>query len=111
MAGTPAACNWWHEVFYSAGHHRRPWRWPPAAPEPEHGINHGTAAPLFLTGGAVRGGLHGHAAELSRLDAAQNLVFTTDFRQLYASIARDWWGVNPETVVRGLFEPLRLLKT
>ena len=45
------------------------------------------------------------------LDAAQNLVFTTDFRQLYAAVARDWWGVNPETVVRGRFEPLRFLKT
>lgn len=34
-----------------------------------------------------------------------------DFRQLYATVARDWWGVNPETVVRGDFEPLRLLRT
>lgn len=76
-----------------------------------NGTDHGTAAPHFIAGGAVRGGLYGQPPDLSRLDAAQNLVFTTDFRQLYASIARDWWGVNPQTVVRGAFEPLPLLKT
>ncbi|MFC5497548.1 DUF1501 domain-containing protein [Caenimonas terrae] len=76
-----------------------------------NGTDHGTAAPHFIAGGAVRGGLYGQGADLSRLDGAQNLVFTTDFRQLYASIARDWWGVNPESVVRGRFEPLRFLKT
>ena len=56
-------------------------------------------------------GLYGQPADLSRLDSAQNLLFTTDSRQLYAAIARDWWGVNPETVVRGRFEPVRFLKT
>lgn len=76
-----------------------------------NGTDHGTAAPHFIAGGAVRGGLYGQAPDLSRLDAAQNLSFSTDFRQLYAAIAQDWWGVNPESVVRGRFEPLRFLKT
>ncbi len=76
-----------------------------------NGTDHGTAAPHFIAGGAVRGGLYGEPPDLARLDAAQNLSFTTDFRQLYAGIARDWWGVNPESVVRGRFEPLRFLKT
>jgi uncharacterized protein (DUF1501 family) len=75
------------------------------------GTDHGTAAPHFIAGGAVRGGLYGQAPDLQRLDAAQNLSFTTDFRQLYAAVARDWWGVNPESVVRGNFEPLHLLRT
>jgi uncharacterized protein (DUF1501 family) len=76
-----------------------------------NGTDHGTAAPHFIAGGAVRGGLYGQVPELARMDAAQNLVFTTDFRQLYATVARDWWGVNPDSVVRGSFEPLRLLRT
>ena len=76
-----------------------------------NGTDHGTAAPHFIAGGAVRGGLYGTMPELAVLDAAQNLVFTTDFRQLYATVARDWWGVNPQSVVRGNFEPLRLLRT
>lgn len=29
---------------------------------------------------------------------------------MYAGVARDWWGVDPPTVVRGSFEPLRFLK-
>ena len=76
-----------------------------------NGTDHGTAAPHFMAGGAVRGGLYGQAPDLAQLDGAQNLAFTTDFRQLYAGVARDWWGVNPESVVRGRFEPLRFLKT
>ena len=59
----------------------------------------------------MRGGLYGQAPDLSRLDSSQNMAYTTDFRQLYATVARDWWGVNPEDVVRGRFEPLKFLKT
>lgn len=76
-----------------------------------NGTDHGTAAPHFIAGGAVRGGFYGEVPDLSRLDPAQNLAFSTDFRQLYAAIARDWWGVDPEPVVRGRFEPLHFLKT
>ena len=74
------------------------------------GTDHGTSAPHFVAGGAVRGGLYGQAPDLNRLDAAQNLQYTTDFRQLYATVARDWWGVNPEPVVRGKFETIPFLR-
>ncbi len=76
-----------------------------------NGTDHGTAAPHFLAGGAVRGGLYGRAPDLTRLEGDQNLSYTTDFRQLYAGVARDWWGVNPESVVRGSFDALRFLRT
>ncbi len=77
-----------------------------------NGTDHGTAAPHFVMGGAVRGGqFYGKAPDLAKLDASQNLQHTTDFRQLYATVAKDWWGVKPETVVRGSFEPLKLLRT
>ncbi len=74
------------------------------------GTDHGTAAPHFIAGGAVRGGLYGQAPDLTRLDAAQNLIYTTDFRQLYASVAKDWWGVAPELVVRGKFDSVKFLR-
>ncbi|MDO9405880.1 MAG: DUF1501 domain-containing protein [Polaromonas sp.] len=74
------------------------------------GTDHGTAAPHLVAGGAVRGGLYGQAPDLDRLDGGQNVVYSTDFRQLYATVARDWWGVNPTTVVRGDFEPVRFLR-
>ena len=76
-----------------------------------NGTDHGTVAPHFVAGGAVRGGLYGQAPDLGRLDSSQNMAYTTDFRQMYATVARDWWGVNPEDVVRGRFEPLKFLKT
>jgi len=70
------------------------------------GTDHGTAAPHFVFGGAVRGGVIGRMPDLDRLDATQNLVHTADFRQVYATIARRWWGLNPEPVVRGQFDVL-----
>jgi uncharacterized protein (DUF1501 family) len=74
------------------------------------GTDHGTAAPHFVAGGAVRGGLYGQAPDLSRLDGNQNVVHTTDFRQMYTTVAQQWWGVNAEAVVRGKFEPLKFLR-
>ena len=76
-----------------------------------NGTDHGTVAPHFVAGGAVRGGLYGQPPDLTRLDVTQNALYSTDFRQLYATVAKDWWGVSPDTVTRGNFEPLRFLKT
>lgn len=75
------------------------------------GTDHGTAAPHFVAGGAVRGGLYGQAPDLSRLDGNQNVLYTTDFRQLYATVAQHWWGVDAENVVRGRFDVLQFLRT
>ena len=55
------------------------------------GTDHGTAAPHFVAGGRVSGGLHGSAPDLARLEQGDPL-FTTDFRSLYATVARDWFG-------------------
>jgi uncharacterized protein (DUF1501 family) len=74
------------------------------------GTDHGTAAPHFIAGGAVRGGLYGQAPDLNRLDGNQNVVYTTDFRQLYTTVAQQWWGLNAETVVRGKFDALKFLR-
>lgn len=76
-----------------------------------NGTDHGTVAPHFVAGGTVRGGLYGQPPDLTRLDSTQNALYSTDFRQLYATVAKDWWGVSPDTVTRGNFEPLRFLKT
>ena len=76
-----------------------------------NGTDHGTVAPHFVAGGAVRGGLYGQPPDLSRLDATENALYSTDFRQLYATVAKDWWGVSPDTITRGNFESLKFLKT
>jgi uncharacterized protein (DUF1501 family) len=57
-------------------------------------------------GGAVRGGVIGRTPDLQRLDESQNLVHTADFRQVYATIAQRWWGVDPQVVLNGRFDAL-----
>ena len=52
------------------------------------GTDHGTAAPHFMLGGKVKGGLYGAQPSLTELDA-ENLVFTTHFRRMYATAARE----------------------
>ena len=74
------------------------------------GTDHGTAAPHFVTGGVVRGGLYGKAPDLNLLDSQQNLVHSLDFRSLYATVASQWWGVAPAPVVRGQFDLIPFLK-
>jgi uncharacterized protein (DUF1501 family) len=81
-----------------------------ASQNQSNGTDHGTAAAHFVMGGAVQGGLVGQTPDLSRLDASQNLLYTTDFRQLQSTIAKQWWGMNAELVVRGRFEGLPLLR-
>ncbi|MEO7952617.1 MAG: DUF1501 domain-containing protein [Polaromonas sp.] len=76
-----------------------------------NGTDHGTLAPHFVAGGAVRGGFYGQAPDLMRLDGTHNASYTTDFRQLYATVAKDWWGVKPDLVTRGHFDGLGFLRS
>ncbi len=72
------------------------------------GTDHGTAAPHLVTGGKVKGGLHGVQPSLARL-VDGDLVHTVDFRSLYATVVRGWWGLPPASVGLGGFPELPLL--
>lgn len=74
-----------------------------------NGTDHGTAAAHFALGGMVRGGFHGAAPELARIDANGNLSFTTDFRSIYATLLERWWGVDSREVLGGCFAPLNFV--
>jgi len=74
------------------------------------GTDHGTAAPMFLAGGGVRGGLVGEAPRLLDLDQG-DLKMSLDFRRVYATVLRDWLSVDPTLVLAGQFEPLPLWST
>ncbi len=71
------------------------------------GTDHGTAGPMFIAGKPVRGGQYGEPPDLARRTADDNLVHTTDFRRVYATVAQGWLGL-PDTgaVLRGRFDPL-----
>lgn len=63
-----------------------------------NGTDHGTAAPLFLFGGGVEGGLYGDAPDLTDLDGTGNLKYKIDFRSVYATVLQDWFGLEAGTV-------------
>ena len=74
------------------------------------GTDHGTAAPHLVMGGAVQGGFAGRYPDLGKLDK-DDLIHTTDYRRLYATIEQKWFELPPrEDVARGA-KPLEILKT
>ena len=72
------------------------------------GTDHGTAAPLFLLGTRLRGGLHGTAPSL-QLAPEQDLAHRTDFRRVYATLLERWLGCPAAAVLGGEFRPLPLV--
>jgi uncharacterized protein (DUF1501 family) len=69
------------------------------------GTDHGTAAPHFLMGGRVQGGIYGEYPSLTNLDNG-DLKFTQDFRHLYATILQGHWELDVSLSRR--FSPLPL---
>jgi uncharacterized protein (DUF1501 family) len=53
------------------------------------GTDHGTAAPVFVIGNSVKGGLYGEQPPLDALDPNGNLVMSTDFRDVYGGLLND----------------------
>lgn len=67
-----------------------------AAENGSRGTDHGTAAPQLLMGGKVKGGLYGKQPSLTDL-AGGDLKHHVDFRRVYASVTREWWGLSGRT--------------
>jgi uncharacterized protein (DUF1501 family) len=78
-----------------------------AAENSAMGTDHGTAAPHFLMGSAVSGGLYGRQPSLADLDNG-NLRHHVDFRSLYASVLRHWWNIAPTPVLGRNYPELKL---
>ncbi len=74
------------------------------------GTDHGTAAPLFVVGPNVKGGLFGEQPSVSNLDSDGNLKYDVDFRQVYATMLQDWLAADAEGVLGGSFPTLNLLR-
>jgi uncharacterized protein (DUF1501 family) len=72
------------------------------------GTDHGTAAPLFVIGGGVKGGLYGAHPSLDDLDNG-NLRFTTDFRSVYATVLEKWLNRPSSPILGSGFTQLPLL--
>jgi uncharacterized protein (DUF1501 family) len=65
------------------------------------GTDHGTAAPIFVIGNPVRGGLYGEQPSLAttELDPAGNVKFKVDFREVYATVLDKWLGADSKMVL------------
>lgn len=73
------------------------------------GTDHGAAAPMFLLGGRVLGGLHGDPPNLRDLDGNNDLRMQLDFRRVYATVLA-WLGGDPEAVLGKKFAPVSVVR-
>ena len=69
------------------------------------GTDHGTAAPMFLLGGGIKGGLFGKYPSLTDLDNG-DLKFNTDFRSVYGTVLDKWLGAPSQVVLGRKFPAL-----
>ncbi|HLG73177.1 MAG TPA: DUF1501 domain-containing protein [Chloroflexota bacterium] len=74
------------------------------------GTDHGTAAPMFVAGDGVNGGLVGDQPSLTKLDQNGDLVFGIDFRSVYNTILTKWLGLDGQEVLGSKFEVLPIFK-
>lgn len=70
------------------------------------GTDHGTAAPLFVMGSRIKGSLHGTAPVLANLPKNRDLQFSTDFRQVYATVLDKWFSCPTNQVLGKNYQPL-----
>ena len=72
------------------------------------GTDHGTAAPMFVIGGKVKGGLYGAYPSLSDLDNG-DLKYEVDFRSVYSTLIDSWLKGDTTTVLGKTYENLKFI--
>ena len=72
------------------------------------GTDHGSAAPTFLVGGKVKGGLIGPHPSLTELESGGPKSHT-DFRRVYATVLKRWLGLDSQPILTDEFAPLDLI--
>jgi uncharacterized protein (DUF1501 family) len=72
------------------------------------GTDHGAAAPMFVLGGAVHGGLYGQIPSLTKLHDG-DLVHTVDFRNVYATLLDKWLRAPSDHILPRKFDPMAFI--
>ncbi len=62
------------------------------------GTDHGAAAPMFVVGGSVKGGLYGKYPDLGDLERG-DLKYNTDFRTVYQTVLSSWMGAEADSLL------------
>ena len=72
------------------------------------GTDHGAAGPMFIVGGKAKGGIYGEHPSLSALDDG-DLMHTTDFRRVYATVLDGWLNCDSAAVLKARFAPISFI--
>ena len=78
------------------------------------GTDHGAAAPMFVLGNTVNGGIIGNAPNLSSFDGNNNLLHEYDYRQIYSSLLSQHFDLSSDQINNALlnsFESLDIIST
>jgi uncharacterized protein (DUF1501 family) len=75
------------------------------------GTDHGAANLMFVAGKDVKGGQYGGVPSLTKLDPGGNLIHTTDFRRVYATMIDGWLGLHDtHALLNGDFETFKMFR-
>lgn len=73
------------------------------------GTDHGSAAPMFLIGSRVKGGVYGPNPDLTDLQDG-DIRHKIDFRQVYAAALDDWLGGDSRVILGGSYDKIAAVK-
>ncbi|MCU0309718.1 MAG: DUF1501 domain-containing protein [Acidimicrobiales bacterium] len=73
-----------------------------------NGTDHGTASSLLLVGQNVAGGLKGTPPSLTALTPGRQLIATSDFRQVFATVLTRWLNADARQILGADYAPLDL---
>ncbi|NBC84119.1 MAG: DUF1501 domain-containing protein [Bacteroidetes bacterium] len=69
------------------------------------GTDHGTTSPVFLFGPGLNGGVMNNSPDLTLALQTNDLQYTDDdYRYIYGSVVKDWFGADDETVEKAFFD-------
>lgn len=75
------------------------------------GTHHGWTSSQFVTGGRVKGGLHGEAPQVVDVFALDGPPPVIDYRALHTTMIENWWGGSASGVFDRRYKALDILKT
>jgi uncharacterized protein (DUF1501 family) len=74
------------------------------------GTDHGSAAPLLLFGSCVKPGVLGDNAQITvDSDSQEGVAMQYDFRSVYATVLKDWIGMDEATIFEILHPEVQFL--
>jgi len=68
-----------------------------------YGTDHGNAAPMLVYGTCINAGVYGNSPDLTNLNL-QNVPMEHDYRQVFASVIKDWFGASQNAIEAIKFE-------